>query len=148
MLHNLTTKVHDKRRTIIVQSLAHIKKSIIMSICFVSTSSLIPEVFPFYFALKFGALHQKKMRKKDSLIEKTENEKKKDCKLPVENVSLSQYPRAKHDVIIGLVNFSHQRLQNIFAILIPSLLQTPDFTRRDKAIFLGECFKSNAISEG
>lgn len=48
-----------------------------MSICFVSTSSLIPEVFPFYFALKFGALHQKKMRKKDSLIEKTENEKKK-----------------------------------------------------------------------
>lgn len=89
------------------------------------------------------------MRKKDSLIEKTENEKKKnDCKLPVENVSLSQYPRAKHDVIIGLVNFSHQRLQNIFAILIPSLLQTPDFTRRDKAIFLGECFKSNAISEG
>lgn len=120
-----------------------------MSICFVSTSSLIPEVFPFYFALKFGALHQKKMRKKDSLIEKTENEKKKnDCKLPVENVSLSQYPRAKHDVIIGLVNFSHQRLQNIFAILIPSLLQTPDFTRRDKAISLGECFKSNAISEG
>ena len=115
-----------------------------MSICFVSTSSLIPEVFPFYFALKFGALHQKK----DSLIEKTENEKKNDCKLPVENVSLSQYPRAKHDVIIGLVNFSHQRLQNIFAILIPSLLQTPDFTRRDKAIFLGECFKSNAISEG
>lgn len=89
------------------------------------------------------------MRKKDSLIEKTENEKKKnDCKLPVENVSLSQYPRAKHDVIIGLVNFSHQRLQNIFAILIPSLLQTQDFTRRDKAIFLGECFKSNAISEG
>ena len=120
-----------------------------MSICFVSTSSLIPEVFPFYSALKFGALHQKKMRKKDSLIEKTENEKKKnDCKLPVENVSLSQYPRAKHDVIIGLVNFSHQRLQNIFAILIPSLLQTSDFTRRDKTIFLGECFKSNAISEG
>lgn len=74
--------------------------------------------------------------------------KKNDCKLPVENVSLSQYPRAKHDVIIGLVNFSHQRLQNIFAILIPSLLQTPDFTRRDKAISLGECFKSNAISEG
>lgn len=34
----------------------------------------------------------------------------KNDKLPVEDASLAQYPRAKHDVTLRSVNFPHQRL--------------------------------------